>query len=162
MDKRADDSELVQRAVHGDTEAYGTLYELHLDAIYRYVFYRAGNVHDAEDLTETVFLRGWQAIGSYVVNGVPFRAWLYRIAHNCVVDHYRGRRPAEPLALYANLEDERPHLDDRVAVNEQMRRLVAAVRQLSPQHQHVLILRFVEGLSHDEVAGVLKRRVGAV
>lgn len=162
MVKQTDEADLLRRAGRGDTGAFGALYERYLDTIYRYVYYRTGDVQDAEDLTETVFLKAWQAMGGYRITGVPFRAWLFRIAHNSVVDHYRRRRLVEPLERHEQVGDGRSHLDDQVAANEQQRRLVTAVKQLSPLHQHVVVLRFVEELSHDEVAAVLNRTAAAV
>src|SRR5438552_1731444 len=75
---------LVDRARRGDADAYGQLYELHLDRIFRYVYYRVGSSNEAEDLTEHVFLKAWEAIGRYESRGLPFAAWLYRMAHNAV------------------------------------------------------------------------------
>src|SRR5476649_134051 len=92
-----EESRLVLRAVKRDSAAFGLLYESHLDRIYRYVFYRVGTPSDSEDLTEIVFLKAWEAIDRYQPRGVPFVAWLYRLAHNLVVDRYRSRRSSVPL-----------------------------------------------------------------
>ncbi len=87
------ESELVALAVRRDAAAFGQLYELHLDSIYRYIYYRVGNAAEAEDLTEQVFLKAWEHIAAYDQRGLPFAAWLYRVAHNLVVDYRRTRRP---------------------------------------------------------------------
>ena len=96
------ESELVALAVRRDAAAFGQLYQIHLDSIYRYIYYRVGNAAEAEDLTEQVFLKAWEHIAAYDQRGLPFAAWLYRVAHNLVVDYHRTRRPTtsltEPLA----------------------------------------------------------------
>lgn len=154
--------ELVRRAAGGDANAFGMLYESHLDAIYRYIFYRVSTHQDAEDLTEIVFLKAWQAVAGYQMDGIPFRAWLYRIAHNTVVDHYRTRKETEPLEKHLAISDEQMLLEKQVLVREEAQQLARIVGQLAPLHQHVLILRFVQGLSHAEVAEVLGKGEGAV
>ena len=94
---RADDPEvaLVRRAKDGDAQAFADLYECHLDQVFRYFYYRLGHREDAEDLTEQTFLRAWQAIGSYDYRGAPFAAWIFRIAHNLLVDHRHRRSPTD-------------------------------------------------------------------
>ena len=83
--ERHDESALIERA-KSDSEAFGILYEKHFDRIYNYIYYRTGNIHDAEDLTARVFFRAIQHIGNYKDQGGPFSAWLYSIAHNQIVD----------------------------------------------------------------------------
>src|SRR5437762_6742034 len=87
----------IQRAQRGDAGAFAELYDEHLDRVFRHVLYRVGNRADAEDLTQQVFLRAWQALGRYRITGSPFIAWLLTIAHNLVVDHYKARRELTPL-----------------------------------------------------------------
>src|SRR5947209_18862933 len=91
------EAELVERASQHDQPAFAELYNTYVDKIYKYVFYKVGNASDAEDLCEQVFLKAWEAIGRYRWCGYPFSSWLYKLAHNLVVDHYRGRREALPL-----------------------------------------------------------------
>jgi DNA-directed RNA polymerase specialized sigma24 family protein len=86
------EAELVDLARRGDADAFGELYRLHLDAIYHYISKRVGERCEVEDLTQTVFLKAWQALEGYQPSAVPFRGWLYRIAHNKVVDHYRTQK----------------------------------------------------------------------
>lgn len=156
------ESQLVKQAVNGNTEAFGDLYEIHLEAIYQYIYYRLSNRHDAEDLTETVFLKAWQAIGDFEFGDVPFRAWLYRIAHNTVVDHYRAKKEIQSIDTMTQLTDEQPHVEQQILTREWSEKLAKVIQKLTPLHQHVLILRFINGLSHAEVAGILGRRVESV
>jgi RNA polymerase sigma-70 factor (ECF subfamily) len=154
---------LVKRAVAGDADAFGELYLLHLDAIYRYVYYRVGDANDAEDLTEQVFLKAWKSLSRYKRRGNPFTSWLYRIAHNAVVDHYRRQKPtvSMPSSEKVDRESKQPTPLEQVIEAEEAAALATAVTQLSEEQQQVIILRFVEGLKHTEVARIINRREGA-
>src|SRR5262249_37335023 len=153
---------LVERACRGDADAFGRLYELHLDRIYRYVYYRVGSSNEAEDLTEHVFLKAWEAIGRYESRGLPFAAWLYRMAHNAVIDHYRARRPTASLDETFDLEDERQNPVASAEALFDREELKAAIQRLNQDQQTVIILRFTEGLSHAEVGRILGKSEGAV
>ena len=83
------DSQLAARAIDGDAEAFGDLYERYQNAIYRYIYYRVGEQGEAEDLTETVFLKAWETMPRFRVDQASFKTWLYRVAHNLLVDHRR-------------------------------------------------------------------------
>ena len=154
--------ELILNAQNGDAEAFGNLYETYLDTIYRYIYYRVQNHHDAEDLTEVVFLKAWQKIPDYVIGKTPFMAWVYRIAHNSVIDHYRTRKEIIPLSEQPPIVDEKMSLEEQILSKEEKQVLSKAITRLSPLHQHVLVLRFMSGLKPAEVAEVLDRTVGAV
>jgi RNA polymerase sigma-70 factor (ECF subfamily) len=152
---------LVARAVRRDAPAFGILYESYLDRIYRYVYYRVGTSGEAEDLTELVFLKAWEAINRYEPRGVPFIAWLYRLAHNLVVDHYRARRPTIPLEDVGEAEE--PEIDVVESIEAQLDadEVRTALHTLSPEHQQLIALRFMEGLSHAEVAHITGKSEGA-
>jgi RNA polymerase sigma-70 factor (ECF subfamily) len=156
------EEQLVARAQRGDADAFGDLYERHLNAIYRYVFYRVGDVAEAEDLTEVVFLKAWEALDSYEVREVPFAAWLYRIAHNAIVDRHRKHRETLSLDAYWPLHDETAGPEDRLDARERLEALTDALSKLAPDHQQVLALRFISGLSHAEASRVLNRTEEAV
>src|SRR5688500_9949083 len=93
----ANEAELAQRASRHDQEAFAALYTAYVEKIYKYLYYKVGSTQDAEDLCEQVFLKAWEAIGRYTWCGYTFSSWLYRLAHNLVVDHYRTRRESIPL-----------------------------------------------------------------
>jgi len=159
---RQTEQALVRRAASGDAEAFGDLYARHLDEIYRYIFYRVGSEKLAEDLTEQVFLSAWEAIDGYEQRGHPFSAWLYRIAHNAVVDHYRTRKEERPLEAVAfRLADESLGPEETLLKKTEVSRLLNALRELSDEKQDLILLRFVEGLSHSEVAEILGKSEGA-
>jgi RNA polymerase sigma-70 factor (ECF subfamily) len=159
---RLNEEALIRRAANGDAEAFGELYVRHLDEIYRYVFYKVGNEKRAEDLTEQVFLKAWEAIEDYEARGYPFSSWLYRIAHNAVVDHYRTRKDESPLDPVAfSLADESLGPEETLMKKREVSRLLEALAQLSEEKQELLLLRFVEGLSHARVARILDKSEGA-
>lgn len=157
------DSTLIKQAQAANSEAYGVLYERYFDAVYRYVFYRLGNVEDTEDITTIVFLRAWQRIESYVDNGLPFLAWLYRIAHNLIVDFYRKNK-AKLVDIDAQTEllDDAPDLERQITRDLQLQDVIEAIAKLNQLQQEVLTLRFLVGLSHREVATIINRTEGAV
>ncbi len=150
-----------------DPQAFGALYERYVQKIYSYVYYRTGNQHDAEDLTAKVFQRALVSLDRYTSRGLPFSAWLYRIAHNLVANWHRdqGRRQILPLHEAARqdwqaLRTEAPEL--AVETAQEQARLLDAVRQLSQERQQLLVLKFVERLSNAEIGQVLNRSEGAV
>lgn len=156
-----DDAALLARACQCDAAAFAVLYERYRMVIYRYIAYRTARQQVAEDLTAEVFLNAWAAIGRYRDRGAGVRAWLLRLAHNEVIDYYRTRRTAEPLP------DEGPELpaeagpEHTLALAAEQQALVAAVRQLHPEWQQLILLRFVEGLSFEEIGVVLGKRSNA-
>lgn len=153
---------LVARACRGDAQAFGDLYERYLDVIYRYVFYRVGEVAEAEDLTEVVFLKAWEALDKFEVRDVPFSAWLYRIAHNVLIDRHRTRRPDVSLDGVLPLRDQAAGPEDQFDALQDIETVSRALARLSPDYQHVLTLRFISGLSHAETGRVLQRSEEAV
>ena len=162
--KRRSDLDLVEMAKTGDKDAFGELYERYLDKIYSYVYYRTGNHHDAEDLTARVFFRAMAHIESYTERGVPFQAWLYRIAHNLVANWHRdrGRRKVIPLDEFiaASLKTDAP--DKQAEDQEEEDALRAAIRRLPEERQQLLLLKFVEHQSNAEIGVVMNRTEGAI
>jgi RNA polymerase sigma-70 factor (ECF subfamily) len=157
------DTELVQLA-KTDQAAFGEIYERYVKKIYNYIYYRTSNQHDAEDLTSRVFHRALSHIQNYVDKGVPFQAWLYRIAHNLVANWHRdrGRRKIIPLDEFvvSTLKSDSP---DRLAEDSEERELMlTAIRRLPSERQQLLILKFVNQLSNSEIGEVMDRTEGAV
>ena len=157
-----DEAILVQRAIGHDADAFGKLYDMHVDRVYRHVYYRVGNEPDAEDLTQQVFLKAWQAVGRYSRAASPFVAWLMTISHNLVVDFYRTRKEKVYLEL-ETLADDRACNPAQVAEDSsEQERLRKAIVQLRGDEQQVVILRFIEGLEYSEIASLLKKSEGNV
>ena len=155
-------AELIARAIDGEAAAVGDLYERYLQSIYRYVYYQVKDPVDAEDLTETVFLKAWEALPRARPKASTFRAWLYRIAHNAVVDRYRRRRPTVPLDHALEAQDAAPLPEQRVEREEEMARLAAVLAQLKPRYRQVILCRFISQLSHAETASVMGTSEGNV
>jgi RNA polymerase sigma factor (sigma-70 family) len=157
------DNLLVERAAAGDAEAFGELYRQHAEPIYRYVIVRVKNPDDAEDLTEQVFLKAWEALPGYEQRGYRFSSWLYRIAHNTVIDYRRSKQTttSAPFPDHDSLECTRPTALDQVIHSEQSSALASAISQLPKDQRQVIWLRFVEGLNHAEVARILAKSAGA-
>jgi RNA polymerase sigma-70 factor, ECF subfamily len=157
-----DDSALVTLA-RQDKRAFGVLYERYVKDIYKYNYVRTGNPHDAEDLTSRVFHRALNHIDTYVERGVPFQAWLYRIAHNLVANWHRdrARHKSVPLEDFVNgLREEAPE-STAEAVDEK-ERLLEAIRKLPDDRQQLLILKFVEKKSNQEIGEVMAKSEGAI
>jgi RNA polymerase sigma-70 factor (ECF subfamily) len=157
------ETDLIARAQQGDASAFGRLYERHLDGIYRYVYYRVSDHDEAEDLTETVFLKAWEALPRFRTRGSTFRAWLYRIAHNAVIDRHRTHKTTLPLDEIPNAsDDDTPTPEDLALAGQEAVQLEVALSRLDPRSQEVIVNRFVNGLSHTETAKVMGLRVGHV
>jgi RNA polymerase sigma-70 factor (ECF subfamily) len=159
-----DEEEILGRAARGDREAFGALYEHYVERIFNYVYYRTGNLHDAEDLSARVFQRAMNHIHNYTDRGVPFSAWLYRIAHNLVANWHRDRSRKQEIALselpVVPSSEERP---EAVLVRSQDQdSLMRLIRQLPAERQTLLILKFVEDLSNAEIGQIMGRSEGAV
>jgi RNA polymerase sigma-70 factor (ECF subfamily) len=155
--------ELVARAQGGERDALEDLYLLHFDRVYSYLQLTVGNRHDAEDLTNQTFVKMLESIERFEWRKAPFSAWLFRIAHNLAVDHFRSRKrwqpeaePPEPLdADHRSAEDEAMHAIGR-------RSMLEMIEDLSEDQQQVLTLKFVFNFSNGEAATVLGKSEGAV
>ena len=157
-----DEQDLVHRAQNGDKEAFTELYETYFSKLYRYVVVRIGNRAEAEDMTQQVFVKAYKSISSYRWRGVPFSAWLFRIAHNLIVDFFRkeSKRPTVPLeeSLVASNDNVQQVVERRLDIE----RVMAATRQLTAAQREVISLRFAGGLAIAEVARTMGKSEGAV
>ncbi|MFL7840094.1 MAG: RNA polymerase sigma factor [Candidatus Promineifilaceae bacterium] len=161
MPLEKNDAGLVTRAGQGDKKAFGDLYVRYMGNIYRYIYFKVSNQQDAEDLTEQVFLKAWKGLSSYR-GDVPFKSWIFRIAHNTIVDHYRTRKESLPLQEDHWVSGQNYEMEEKLLAEEQLNNLTGAISRLSPLHQDVLTLRFINGLSVRAVAEILDRSEGAV
>jgi len=163
MTMAEDEAALVARAKE-DPEAFGKLYELHVERIYNYIYYRTGNVHDAEDLTSRTFYRALRSIDRYQDQGVPFSAWLYRIAHNLVANWHRDHSRRKVILLDELVATSEGHASPEsiAELNADGRLLYEMIRRLQPDRQQLLLLKFSEGLSNAEVGQIMGRSEGAI
>lgn len=157
-----DEAKLVERAKQ-DPEAFGLLYERYVGRIYRYLYYRTGNPQDAEDLTARTFYRALEHLPRYQERGLPFASWLYRIAHNIVVNWQRDRRRRPVVALdhvvtHAVEGDPQGMIEEA----EEKERLLRAFYALPAERQELLILKFVEGMTNAQIGTIMGRSEGAI
>ncbi len=162
-----DDSSVVELvdcvvATH-DARAFGELYDRFVERVYRYLYFRTGSHTEAEDLTEQVFLKAWEAIGRYRWQGRPFLAWLYRLAHNAHIDHVRSQRPTTSLT-----NDQRPLEIASSSASVELGRaldaeiIAGALAQLTLEQQQVIVMKFIEGLDNEQIAQYMDKREGAI
>ena len=163
-DLEYNEKDVLARASQGDRDAFGELYAQYIDRIFNYVYYRTGNTHDAEDLTARVFQRAMNHIHNYTDRGVPFSAWLYRIAHNLVANWHRDRSRKQeiPINDIPVLPAKGDHPETKLVRTEEQATLLRLIRKLPPERQHLLILKFVENLSNAEIGQVMGRSEGAI
>jgi RNA polymerase sigma-70 factor (ECF subfamily) len=158
----ATDAELITKAQGGEVQAFGQLYERYLDRIFRYVRTRVGQDHVAEDITEMVFLRSFESLDTYEERGHPFSAYLYQVARNLLVDHYRQ---SEDLVSLQRIENKQSSVADSEASTiqkERMEVLVVALTQLPDEYQEVIRLRVLMQLPTADVAEWMNRSDGAI
>ena len=157
-----DEESLVRRAQQQDREAFAQLYEEYFDKIYRYVVLRIGNKTEAEDLAQQVFLNALRSISSFKWKGVPFSAWLFRIAHNLVVDYLRKKTKHTTSSLDKSeaTSDSNPQLE--VERKFDIERLLLATQRLTGAQREVISLRFTSELPITEVAKIMGKSQGAV
>jgi RNA polymerase sigma-70 factor (ECF subfamily) len=157
------EAELIARAKK-DPAAFGVLYERYVAQIYRYLYYRTSNPQDAEDLTARTFYRALKNLPRYQDRGLPFAAWLYRIAHNAVANWLRDRSRKPVVALDAAggavSHEREPH--KHVEEEEKREQLLKTLHRLPSERQELLILKFMEGMSNAEIGAVMGRTEGAV
>jgi len=155
--------DLVQRARQGEQEAFAQLYESHFDKIFRYVVLKIRNQAEAEDMTQQVFIKAYESIGSYQSQGVPFTAWLFRIAHNQMVDYVRkqSKKQTVPLDESLQIKDD-SDVEHEVEVKIEMEKVVLATAKLTKAQREVISLRFAGGLSITEAAKTMRKSEGAI
>jgi len=163
-DEPLTDANAVKRAVNGDTDAFSYIYEKNVTRIYNYIYYRIGSEADAEDLTARVFHRAFGHIEKYQEKGVPFTAWLYRIAHNLTANWYRDMQRRKEISLEDQLDlPHRGELPERQVERTQEKEiLMKAIRRLPPDRQQLILLKYLEDLSNGEIALIMGKTEGAV
>jgi RNA polymerase sigma-70 factor (ECF subfamily) len=160
---RDTDDYLVEMAVQRDRASFTALYERYVTRVYRHVYYRVPDQADAEDITQEVFTRAWQAIDKYRKTGTPFAAWLITIASNLITDYYKHRRKM-PVAEGDGVEAGEMATDPAVIAETSYSRaeIKNAVHKLKGDKQKVIMMHFIDGFSYEEIAKALKKSEGAI
>lgn len=160
--RAVEEQRLVARSVEGESSAFGLLYDRYLPKIYRFVFFKIGHREEAEDLTHQIFLSAWENIRTFQQQGLPISSWLYKIARNRVIDHYRTKKINVPLDDISQelslITDELHDTDTRMLLE----RVYTSLHHLVDEQQEVIVLRFIEELTHKEIAAVMEKNEIAV
>lgn len=156
------ESRLIQQACAGDSEAFAKLYDACVDRVYRYVYFRVSDEMLAEDLTSQVFIKAWERIGRYKPGGSPFLAWLYTIARNLVIDHYRTHRETVSLEKVVALPADIQSVSEQVEARFEIQAMRDALQLLTQDQQEVLILKFIAGLETREISQLMQKGEGAI
>ena len=151
---------IVKRAAGGDLEAFGELYNIYVDAIYRYVFHQVRDRMTAEDVTEDVFFKAWKAIGSCKGKEQTFSSWLYRIAHNNVIDNLRRQRKYLSTDVETIAEVGGPELG--AEGRQEQQEVLEAISELPQNQRQVILLKFIEGLDNTEIERIIGKSQGAI
>lgn len=159
----ANEQQLVLQAQAGNAEAFGQLYDAYMERIYRFIYFRVEDQQTAEDLTSQVFLRAWNNLDRFRLGKTPYLAWLYTIAHNAVIDHYRTRKPTAALDdVRLSQPDHAEAVENNIDFEVEMQSIKVAMQTLTDDQQQVLTLKFIEGMTNDQIARHLGKREGAV
>ena len=154
---------ILNKAIKGEQEAFTQLYDLYFDRIYKYMYFRMKKQSEAEDLTQEVFIKALKGISSYKIGATPFSSWLYRIAHNQVIDHIRKNEKHQSVSLdevtsLAADSDPVEETERQMEIDE----LTAAIARLPAAQQEVISLRFIAGLPISDVAKISGKSEGTV
>jgi len=157
-----EEESFIKEAQAGEAEAFGWIYDRYVKQIYRFVYLKVSHRANAEDLTQQVFMSAWQNIRSYQMQGFPFSSWLYRIANNAVIDHYRTDRrhiaiDSVPEDLFA---EESPNR--KIEQESEMAEIRKAIQLLEQDQQSVVVMKFIEEMTNKEIAAALEKSEGAV
>src|SRR5579884_1622348 len=155
-------SDLVERASKGSGEAFGQLYTIYVDRIYNYIYYKTGHSSDAEDLTEQVFIKAWEAIRRFRFEGKPFAAWLFKVARNVVIDHYRTRKSNSDLSEVISAIAHEGDTEDLAQWRASAQLLMSTIRRLTDEQQQVILLKFIDGMDNTEISATMGKKEGAI
>jgi len=157
------EEKLIRAAQRGDTASFDELYAHYVPPIYRFIYMKVTHREEAEDLTHEVFLNAWQNLDRYRSRGFPFSSWLYQIARNEVIDHYRLRRPNVSLEeSHADLIRAENRIESDLDQQLSLEEIKIALAELTPDQQDVILMKFMEDCSHEEIAAALDKSEGAV
>lgn len=156
-----EEESFIKKAQAGEAEAFGWIYDRYIKQIYRFVYLKVSHRANAEDLTQQIFMNAWQNIKGYKAQGFPLSSWLYRIANNAVIDHYRTNRHHVALdSIPEEIFAQEP--DDRIDTAMEIAKAAAMIGKLESDQQSVVVMKFIEGMDNKEIATALEKTEGAV
>jgi len=155
--------ELVELAKKGNKGAFSELYENYITPIFRFVYFRVRNRVDTEDLTQSIFLKAWNALPNYKQKENPFSSWLYAIARNTVTDFWKKKKDWNIGELGENaIKSKEEPIDDLIEKEENLKELKEVIELLTDEQQEVIILRFIDGLSNKEISKIIGKKEDAI
>ena len=157
----SDQTELIRKAIAGNEVAFGQIYDLYFEKLYRFVFYRVNHREIAEDLVAEIFIRVWHKI-SEIKDSAAFRGWVFQIARNIVIDHYRTKKIHVDLSTLENVLEYEDNLIDRTDLSFQQKEFIEALRKLTDEQQVVIKLKFFDDLDNHEISKILNKSEGAI
>jgi len=153
---------IINRAATGDTEAFGSIYDIYADRIYHHIYYRTASIEDARDLTQEVFMKAWQALPRYKKTGTPFLGWLFTISHNRVIDYYRTKKNHAYLNTELTVVDDKTSPEKITETSFTRQEVRKAILQLPENQQQVILMSFIEGFEYSEIASILNKSEGNI
>lgn len=153
---------LVEEAQSGSSESFGKIYDLLVGKIYRFVYFKIGKKEEAEDLTENIFLKAWENLKSFQDEGLPFEAWIYRIARNLIIDNYRTQKKSVQLDAVMELEDNSLSPLDYTELRLNYESALKALEKLSDSYKEIIILKFIEEKTNEEISNILQKPISHI
>lgn len=157
-----EEARFVDQAKSGDPEAFARLYDAYVERVTRYIYFRVSVETDTEDLVSQVFLKAWENLDRYKMGSSPFIAWLYTIARNLVIDHYRTKKDSLPLEEAIALPSEMEMPDEEAQTRFDLQAMRDALQFLTSDQQQALILKYIAGLPNDSIAKIMNKQEGTV
>ena len=157
-----EEARLVERAKAGDPQAFARLYDAYVERVTRYIYFRVSDESDMEDLVAQVFLKAWEKLDSYRHGGSPFIAWLYTIARNLVIDHYRAKKNTVSLEDAMTLPSDIEMPDEQAQLRFDLEAMRDSLQRLSADQKQALVLKYIAGLPNDSIARIMNKQEGTV
>ena len=157
-----EEARLVNQAKAGDPQAFARLYDAYVERVSRYIYFRVSEANDTEDLVSQVFLKAWENLDRYKPGASPFVAWLYTIARNLVIDHYRTKKNTLPLEEAIALPSDMEMPDAEAQMRFDLEAMRDGLQSLSADQQQALVLKYIAGLPNDSIAKIMNKQEGTV
>jgi RNA polymerase sigma-70 factor (ECF subfamily) len=151
------DAECVSRCLSGEHDHFGSLYERYIDKIYAFIYYRTSSKETAEDIVSTVFIKALEKLDTFDENKASFSTWLYRIARNTLIDHYRTHKQETDISLVEHVAGETSNLSETVEARNKLKEIETYLKTLTEKQQEIVILRVWNELSFKEIAEITGR-----